>query len=149
MQILSNTPMESLEEAHAYFKQVLKDHLDNKRDITLFVIAVVNGRLKSSRRNSKMIKLEGTVLNVFTQQGGKDRKTGDQFEDRDKVQILGAMDLPNGGVKNELFTLSVENYRDFKDFINQKITIAVGAMASGRNVIFYVAKGALPVLVQE
>ena len=83
-----------------------------------------------------MIKLEGTVLNVFTQQGGKDRKTGDQFEDRDKVQILGAMELPNGGVKNELFTLSVENYRDFKDFINQKITIAVGAMASGRNVIF-------------
>ena len=35
-----------------------------------------------------MIKLEGTILNVFTQQGGKDRKTGDQFEDRDKVQIL-------------------------------------------------------------
>ena len=83
-----------------------------------------------------MIKLEGTILNVFTQQGGKDRKTGDQFEDRDKVQILGAMELPNGGVKNELFTLSVENSRDFKDFINQKITIAVGAMASGRNVIF-------------
>ena len=46
MQILSNTPMESLEEAHAYFKQVLKDHLDNKRDITVFAIAVVNGRLK-------------------------------------------------------------------------------------------------------
>ena len=46
-----------------------------------------------------MIKLEGTVLNVFTQQGGKDKKTGDQFADRDKVQILGAMDLPNGDVK--------------------------------------------------
>ena len=46
MQIRSNTPMESLEEAHAYFKQVLKDHLDNKRDITLFAIVVVNGRLK-------------------------------------------------------------------------------------------------------
>ena len=26
-----------------------------------------------------MIKLEGIVLNVFTQQGGKDKKTGDQF----------------------------------------------------------------------
>jgi len=69
-----------------------------------------------------MIKLEGTVLNVFTQQGGKDKKTGDQFADRDKVQILGAMD--------------------------QKISIAVGAMASGRNVIFYVAKGAKPVLAE-
>ena len=74
-----------------------------------------------------MIKLEGIVLNVFTQQGGKDKKTGDQFADRDKVQILGAMDLPNGDVKNELFTLSVENYRDFSDFLNQKISIAVGA----------------------
>jgi hypothetical protein len=93
-----------------------------------------------------MIKLEGIVLNVFTQQGGKDKKTGDQFADRDKVQILGAMDLPNGDVKNELFTLSVENHRDFSDFLNQKISIPVGAMASGRNVIFYVAKGAKPVL---
>ena len=46
-----------------------------------------------------MIKLEGIVLNVFTQQGGKDKKTGDQFADRDKLQILGAMDLPNGDVK--------------------------------------------------
>lgn len=95
-----------------------------------------------------MIKLEGTVLNVFTQQGGKDKKTGDQFADRDKVQILGAMDLPNGDVKNELFTLSVENYRDFKDLLNQKISIPVGVMAMGRNVIFYVAKGAQPQIVQ-
>ena len=66
-----------------------------------------------------MIKLEGTVLNVFTQQGGTNKK-GEAFEDRDKVQILGAMELPNGDVKNELFTLSVENYRDFSDFLNQK-----------------------------
>ena len=94
-----------------------------------------------------MIKLEGTVLNVFTQQGGTNKK-GEAFEDRDKVQILGAMELPNGDVKNELFTLSVENYRDFSDFLNQKISIAVGAMASGRNVIFYVAKGAQPELAK-
>ena len=94
-----------------------------------------------------MIKLEGIVLNVFTQQGGQNKK-GESFDDRDKVQILGAMDLPNGDVKNELFTLSVENYRDFSDFLNQKISIPVGAMASGRNVIFYVAKGAQPELAK-
>ena len=88
--ILSNTPMDSLEEATAYFKQVLQEHLENKRDITLFAIAVVGGRLKSCRGLTTMIKLEGIVLNVFTQQGGKDKKTGDQFADRDKVQILGA-----------------------------------------------------------
>ena len=146
--ILSNTPMASLEEATAYFKKVLEEHLEKKRSITLFAIAVVDGRLKSRRGITTMIKLEGTVLNVFTQQGGKDKKTGDQFADRDKVQILGAMDLPNGDVKNELFTLSVENYRDFSDFLNQKISIAVGAIASGRNVIFYVAKGAKPELAK-
>ena len=53
-----------------------------------------------------MIKLEGIVLNVFTQQGGKDKKTGDQFADRDKVQILGAMDLPNGDVKMNFYVIS-------------------------------------------
>ena len=86
-----------------------------------------------------MIKLEGIVLNVFTQQGGQNKK-GETFDDRDKVQILGAMELPNGGVKNELFTLSVENYRDFKDYLNQKISIAVGAMASGRETLFLCRK---------
>jgi hypothetical protein len=44
--IQSITPMESLEEATAYFKLVLQEHLDNKRDITLFAIAGVGGRLK-------------------------------------------------------------------------------------------------------
>ena len=91
-----------------------------------------------------MINLQGTVINVFKQQGGTDKKTGQAFEDRDKVQILGALDLPNGEVKNELITLSVNNVRDFYDLLNKKISIAVGAMASGRSVIFYVAKGATP-----
>ena len=86
-----------------------------------------------------MIKLEGIVLNVFTQQGGQNKK-GETFDDRDKVQILGAMELPNGGVKNELFTLSVENYRDFKDYLNQKISIAVGAMAEIKKTLFLCRK---------
>ena len=45
-----------------------------------------------------MIKLEGIVLNVFTSRAAKTKK-GETFDDRDKVQILGAMELPNGGVK--------------------------------------------------
>ena len=45
-EIISSTPMDTLEEACAYFKQVLQEHLDKKRDITLFAIAVVGGRLK-------------------------------------------------------------------------------------------------------
>jgi hypothetical protein len=45
-EVISSTPMDTLEEACAYFKQVLQEHLDKKRDITLFAIAVVGGRLK-------------------------------------------------------------------------------------------------------
>ena len=45
-EVISSTPMETLEEACTYFKQVLQEHLDKKRDITLFAIAVVGGRLK-------------------------------------------------------------------------------------------------------
>lgn len=95
-----------------------------------------------------MLNLTGTVINVFTQQGGTNKK-GEAFEDRDKVQLLGALDLPNGEIKNELITLTVDNYRDFKDLLNKKISIAVGAMAMGRNVIFYVAKGAQPQILPE
>ena len=65
-----------------------------------------------------MLNLTGTVINVFTQQGGTNKK-GESFEDRDKVQLLGALDLPNGEIKNELITLTVDNYRDFKDLLNK------------------------------
>ena len=34
-QVISKGTMDSLEEASAYFKKVLQEHLDNKRDITL------------------------------------------------------------------------------------------------------------------
>ena len=54
-----------------------------------------------------MIKLEGIVLNVFTQQGGQNKK-GESFDDRDKVQILGAMDLPNGDVKMNFYVIRRE-----------------------------------------
>ena len=69
-----------------------------------------------------MIKLEGIVLNVFTQQGGQNKK-GETFDDRDKSSNSWRYGTSNGGVKNELFTLSVENYRDFKDYLNQKFPL--------------------------
>lgn len=92
-----------------------------------------------------MLNLTGKLINVFTQQGGKNKK-GEEYEDRDKIQILGGLDLPNGEVKHELVTLTVDDTSPFTAFLNQNISVAVGCMASGRNVIYYVAKGAKPVL---
>ncbi|EHU1616739.1 hypothetical protein A0118_RS18850 [Acinetobacter baumannii] len=95
-----------------------------------------------------MIKLEGTVLNTYHLDGGTNKK-GEEYEARDKVQLLGSLELPNGQIKNELIDLTVEDSRIYDDFKNKLISISCGAMAVGRNVIFYVRKGAKPVLVDH
>ena len=56
------------------------------------------------------------------------------------------VELPNGEIKHELVDLTVEDARIFEPFKNKVISISCGAMAIGRNVVFYVRKGAKPVL---
>ena len=96
-----------------------------------------------------MIKLEGTIINVFTQQGGTSKKTGEAFADRDKIQLMGELELPNGSIKHELIDLTVENGKEYESLKNKRVSIPCGALASGRNVIFYVAKGATPKLLHQ
>lgn len=95
-----------------------------------------------------MIELTGVVINTFRVEGGTNAK-GEKYDARDKVQLLGNLELPNGQVKNELIDLTVEDSRIYNDFKNQAIRISCGAMAMGKNVIFYVRKGAKPVLAVD
>lgn len=94
-----------------------------------------------------MINLQGTLINAFRMEGGKG-KDGKEYEARDKVQILGSLELPNGEVKHELVDLTVDDARMYEPFKNKVISISCGAMAMGRNVVFYVRKGAKPVLAE-
>ncbi|MBV6620998.1 hypothetical protein JMA02_20860, partial [Acinetobacter baumannii] len=48
-----------------------------------------------------------------------------------------------------LIDLTVEDSRIYDDFKNKLISISCGAMAVGRNVIFYVRKGAKTVLADH
>ena len=96
-----------------------------------------------------MIKLEGTIINVFTQQGGTSKKTGEAFADRDKIQLMGELELPNGSIKHELIDLTVEDGKAYESLKNKRVSIPCGALASGRNVVFYVAKGATPKLLHQ
>ena len=41
-------------------------------------------------------------------------KTGEAFADRDKIQLLGEFELPNGDKKNELIDLTVENGKEYE-----------------------------------
>ena len=51
--------------------------------------------------------------------------------------------------KNELIDLTVENGKEYEGLKNKRVSIPCGALASGRNVIFYVAKGATPKLLHQ
>ena len=137
---------EEFTKALELFAQILFEHIDGERCLTTLTIANHEDRLRI------LELIENAKSNWNSNQrihaARRNEQKGESFEDRDKVQLLGALDLPNGGIKNELVTLTVENYRDFKDLLNQKISIPVGVMAMGRNVIFYVAKGAQPELVK-
>ena len=62
-----------------------------------------------------MINLQGTLINAFRVDGGKG-KDGKEYEARDKVQILGSLELPNGEIKHELVDLTVEDSRLFEPF---------------------------------
>lgn len=93
-----------------------------------------------------MFTLCGQVANVFVQPGGVSKKTGEEYDPRDKVQILGELPMPDGGKRLELVTLSVEDARLFQTAVGKKIRVAVGFFASGRAVSYFIPKGAKPQL---
>ena len=46
-----------------------------------------------------MIKLEGKLINVFTQEGGTNKKAS-RLTSVTKIQVMGAVELPNGDVRH-------------------------------------------------
>jgi hypothetical protein len=89
-----------------------------------------------------MIKLEGTVLNTYHLDGGTNKK-GEEYEARDKVQLLGSLELPNGQIKNELIDLTVEDSRIYDDS-KTNLLASVVVLALGK-MLFLCRKGAKPV----
>ena len=96
-----------------------------------------------------MFTLCGQVANVYVQPGGVSKKTGEVFDPRDKVQILGELPQPDGSKRLDLITLSVEDATIFKAALSKRIRVAVGFFAAGRGAVtFFIPKGSRPVLVQ-
>lgn len=100
-------------------------------------------------KNEPMFTLCGTVMNVFVQPGGVSKKTGEAFDPRDKVQILGQIPLPEGGHKLDLVTLNVENGKVFEAVSGKLIRVPVGVYALNRSVGYFIPQGGRPVLVPQ
>lgn len=96
-----------------------------------------------------MITLCGQVANTYEQPGGTSKKTGEVFDPRDKVQIMGQLPLPTGGVKLELVTLNVESAAEYKALIGQRIRVPVGVYAVGKSVGYFILQGAKPAILKS
>lgn len=94
-----------------------------------------------------MFTLCGQVANVYVQPGGVSKKTGEEFDPRDKVQILGHLPLATGGHKLELVTLNVEDARLFQAAQGKTIRVPVGVYSIGKSVGYFIPQGCKPVLV--
>lgn len=94
-----------------------------------------------------MFTLCGQVANVFVQPGGVSKKTGEAFDPRDKVQILGHIPLQGGGTKLDLVTLNVEDARIFHAAQGKTVRVPVGVYAIGKSVGYFIPQGAKPALV--
>ena len=93
-----------------------------------------------------MFTLCGQVVNSFVQPGGTSKKTGEVFDPRDKVQILGHIPLQGGGSKLDLVTLNVEDARLFQAAQGKTVRVPVGVYAIGKAVGYFIPQGAKPVL---
>jgi len=94
-----------------------------------------------------MFTLCGKVANVFIQPGGTSKKTGEVFDPRDKVQILGSVPVATGGHKLELVTLNVEDATIFQNLLSKLVRVPVGFYSIGKTVGYFIPQGAKPLLV--
>lgn len=92
-----------------------------------------------------MFTLCGQVANVFIQPGGTSKKTGETFDPRDKVQILGSIPLASGGHKLELVTLNVEDATSFQGLVYKVVRVPVGFYTVGKSVGYFIPQGAKPI----
>lgn len=89
-----------------------------------------------------MFMLCGQVAKVFQQPGGVSKRTGEAFDARDKVQIMGELPLPNGQSRFELITLGADDASQFEQFIGKMIRVPVGFFSLGKSISYFVPKGA-------
>lgn len=96
-----------------------------------------------------MITLCGQVANTYEQPGGTSKKTGEVFDPRDKVQIMGQLPVTTGGVKLELVTLNCESAAEYRALVGQKIRVAVGVYAIGKSIGYFIPQGAKPAVLKS
>lgn len=96
-----------------------------------------------------LLTMEGQFINAYKANDYTNKETGETTIGANKVQIMGQVPVASGEDKAELITLSCHDIAAFKPLAGKKIKFAVGVMASGKDVIYFIPKGTKPVVVSE
>ena len=89
-----------------------------------------------------MLTLKGQLINTFVQPKGE--RDGKEFGGQDKIQIIGDVELPDGGKRVDMFTLTTHDIHSFEPHVGKHITVPVGVFANGRSVTFFIPRGSSP-----
>ena len=91
-----------------------------------------------------MLQITGKVVNLYTNEAGTN-KDGEAYDARHKVQLLGAVDLPNGDVKHDLIDLTVDDLKEWQALQGRDVSVDIGAFAPSKgNIIYFIKKGSKP-----
>ena len=82
-----------------------------------------------------MITLNGNLLNVFRAPVRKAAEEGEK--EKDKIQILGDVALPNGEVRKDLTTITVKDARKYQDLQGSDVSVSVGAFAPQKGTVIF------------
>ncbi len=82
-----------------------------------------------------MITLNGTLLNVFRAPVRRNAEEGER--EKDKIQILGDIALPNGEVRKDLMTITVADARQYQDRQGSDVSVSVGAFSPQKGTVIF------------
>lgn len=89
-----------------------------------------------------MFTLNGKLLHVFETPKGVNKKTGEEYDSQDKVQILGGVPLTNGQVRMDMVTITTHDIQNLKTMIGRDVRLPVGMFAQSKGVMtFFMPKG--------
>lgn len=90
-----------------------------------------------------MFTLNGQVMNVFKTPKGLNKKTGEEYDSQDKVQIMGQLPVRDtADYRLDMITLTTDQANRFEALKGQHVSVPVGMIGRGKNdVLYFIPKG--------
>lgn len=85
-----------------------------------------------------MLTLNGRLVHIYETPTGVNKKTGEEYGGKDRIQLLCFSRLKNGEKQGQMVDLTVDDARFYKDLMGKELTVPVGVMAIRSNIIYYV-----------